>query len=860
MIGKGDVETPDDDDLQERYQHIWQKRRPYANRLAAHLPPIYLRRSVHLPSHFAFSRKMFLALGVTVRLHRAMRSACVAVGVGRYVTRDAHWNIQQGETTPGQSHPFILDRIRSLTLLKPGDLFVDVGHGEGVAAITLAATTGCSALGVEIVPSRHRNCLSVMREFLARVRRNRLLATACGEQFSETGDYPASTASPIGDSQLESDIESDEDLSGGVEEEENDDDGLEADSLAFTSQLSSAPARPTGFWEGDDSGHSISDALLSQEISSLLGVCDGSSVEAGDTSFSTVARRIQWDPKHFIGGDFQLGLCCLSSAAAILGHTISTRVSQALSNETLVHEENCTNARASDVMFTRLRTSAPSYTKYFRVRLTTLVEFLKKQGGARDSGKHKLRALPRLIQGHHSIAEFFHGSTTVSKDFLCTSSLIASFPVLQFPLPAPSPGIRQPAPPQSFIAPSKTTSSAILSNRDSGGTSGASESTHALSHTSLHLPPVSTPRDSLPPLYPTHSFAPYSCDKPGVWLKRLRPSSSLWRGRGKVLCPKSTALGRYFAEPRVDAGKTPWREVASLGAWANLLCAGGGEMECAKNYVGVGPPTPLDFALPYANDKKSGIVLLEEGRMISSSSSSADIPPSSSLSQPPLLRSTPLPSPVSGQGLIPLHKRLQLRAGDFFRTLADPAFPHLNQTRVVYCCNYENKWESGGFQSKVSRLLARCLPRGSLLVTLSPFLSGKRNSAYTKEERTAREGDLQILEGPLAGDYAAPPGGWEGVIPVLPQLIDRSLSLTPGKTAQSFFHTCLFVEVSGGWPTVEDGGGSGAWDTADLEGRMRMLESDRWDSMVTNTWLRGRLTPQYASVRFIINARGKGTS
>ena len=62
--------------------------------------------------------------------------------------------VQRESLAPGQTHPKVLERIRSITCLGPGDLFVDVGHGEGFAALGMALTSGCSVLGIEVVASR----------------------------------------------------------------------------------------------------------------------------------------------------------------------------------------------------------------------------------------------------------------------------------------------------------------------------------------------------------------------------------------------------------------------------------------------------------------------------------------------------------------------------------------------------------------------------------------------------------------------------------------------------------------------------------------------------------------------------------
>ena len=163
---------------------VWDRNRPFANRTCAGSAPVFLRRTLSSPA-FAQSRNMFTAVQLAIRLHRALRRACTEVGVGKYVNRDVFWGhglSGKGHTTPGQSHPYILERLRALTMLGPGDLFTDIGHGEGCAVIATAALTGCSAYGVELFPSRHDAAAAVLAGFLRRVRGNRVLAAALGEE------------------------------------------------------------------------------------------------------------------------------------------------------------------------------------------------------------------------------------------------------------------------------------------------------------------------------------------------------------------------------------------------------------------------------------------------------------------------------------------------------------------------------------------------------------------------------------------------------------------------------------------------------------------------------------------------------
>lgn len=49
-----------------------------------------------------------------------------------------------------------MKKIAEITRLAPGDIFLDIGHGIGNAALQCAFTIGCESRGVEIVPERCR--------------------------------------------------------------------------------------------------------------------------------------------------------------------------------------------------------------------------------------------------------------------------------------------------------------------------------------------------------------------------------------------------------------------------------------------------------------------------------------------------------------------------------------------------------------------------------------------------------------------------------------------------------------------------------------------------------------------------------
>ena len=56
---------------------------------------------------------------------------------------------------PGRVAHNTLQRVAYLTSLGPGDLFLDVGSGDGAACCMATLLTGCFSMGIEIVPSRY---------------------------------------------------------------------------------------------------------------------------------------------------------------------------------------------------------------------------------------------------------------------------------------------------------------------------------------------------------------------------------------------------------------------------------------------------------------------------------------------------------------------------------------------------------------------------------------------------------------------------------------------------------------------------------------------------------------------------------
>jgi hypothetical protein len=122
------------------------------------------QRAAVAPSVLAAHDSILAAVRRDIRLYRLLKRARrQGARIKRYVHDDGTVRVkdQTWSLCPGQSHPRLLQRVRAITMLGAGDTLVDVGSGEGFAALGLAATAGCTVLGVEVVPSRQANSVKV---------------------------------------------------------------------------------------------------------------------------------------------------------------------------------------------------------------------------------------------------------------------------------------------------------------------------------------------------------------------------------------------------------------------------------------------------------------------------------------------------------------------------------------------------------------------------------------------------------------------------------------------------------------------------------------------------------------------------
>ena len=70
---------------------------------------------------------------------------------------------EKGSLRAGRAAHNVLHRVAFLTGLGPGDVLLDVGHGDGFPPLGLAHMTGCFAVGIELVPVRFGHSVALAR-------------------------------------------------------------------------------------------------------------------------------------------------------------------------------------------------------------------------------------------------------------------------------------------------------------------------------------------------------------------------------------------------------------------------------------------------------------------------------------------------------------------------------------------------------------------------------------------------------------------------------------------------------------------------------------------------------------------------
>eukprot|EP01138_Halocafeteria_seosinensis_P007811 gb/GECG01007981.1/.p1 GENE.gb/GECG01007981.1/~~gb/GECG01007981.1/.p1 ORF type:complete len:969 (+),score=95.47 gb/GECG01007981.1/:1-2907(+) len=100
------------------------------------------------------------------RLLGMLHNCLKKLNATKHVVSDNRQTPCQGESLhPGRVHEDVLQRICSITGLRPNDLFIDIGSGDGYAVLALAAISGCHAIGIEVIESRFNLSKKVAETF-----------------------------------------------------------------------------------------------------------------------------------------------------------------------------------------------------------------------------------------------------------------------------------------------------------------------------------------------------------------------------------------------------------------------------------------------------------------------------------------------------------------------------------------------------------------------------------------------------------------------------------------------------------------------------------------------------------------------
>lgn len=89
------------------------------------------------------------------RLLGILHNCLEQLNIEKNVVTDNRQTPYQGESLhPGRVHEGVVQRIYSITGIRPNDFFIDIGSGDGYAVLALAAISGCHGMGVEVIDSR----------------------------------------------------------------------------------------------------------------------------------------------------------------------------------------------------------------------------------------------------------------------------------------------------------------------------------------------------------------------------------------------------------------------------------------------------------------------------------------------------------------------------------------------------------------------------------------------------------------------------------------------------------------------------------------------------------------------------------
>lgn len=228
----------------------------------------------------------------------------------------------------------------------------------------------------------------------------------------------------------------------------------------------------------------------------------------------------------------------------------------------------------------------------------------------------------------------------------------------------------------------------------------------------------------------------------------------------------------------------------------------------------------------------------------------------------------------------PITERVVLKCGDARVDLFCTDSALLN-ARVVLCNNYNGVWYDApagqhAFQSQMFRLLARMMPRGSILVSATQFTNSNPlrmlNTAVTDAEKELKSMGLSPDQANQLNETRASAGRKQ----FYSKLMTRELCALASQSrvlvdemlferSASYMSTVLYFDVAGGWPSDVPNGleqhvtlsetTSSVPELSSDASRLKLLNNDRYDAICEAVFLDGRRTPQYEALQYVITQR-----
>lgn len=755
-----------------------------------------------------------------VRIIRAVRRTTRSLVGKHYVLDDGADKIGQQTTSlaPGQAKPRLLERLRAICMLGPDDLVVDVGSGEGFAALVLAATSGCHAYGCEIVPWRFQDSVNVTKKFCSIIRESKSsLAAACGyDPDSDTARVSMLTVNEARPGARGRGAFS----TPTIRSHQSSPKG------AIGTSSSSPKDAGTGRVAAAQAATNPGPATLATLTVTQSCLAEGGSVECLLCAAQAFGQGFHWGP-HSQHAALESAASPGPSDSIIVGGVpefefagwVDGRVN--VVNAALISD----NAKpaASDACFAQELSmlSDHSLSCGFDTEATTMIQGSSSMHEENDAQPAEPPGAARLIESPTSHSATF----TMQRLRILAPSPGSSVAVTMHPYVSASASFE----PHHLWA-SKNATQTIL---------GRAQVDHAMAALSNRLSPgfalLGAGRSLPHPYAPQASQPHYRGSSTSAALKSAAPIGD-W---GLVSDPTS----------RRAAGPGP-------GGSSPLAPSPTPSPTSARTPTAATPGPAPDCFDPGANSS----VTQTSGRIVHSPAPSA--PRLSPLSARSHKSARPSARPAPRSIRQPLHERLHFVRGDALLLLScGTGLEALRRSRVVFCNNFDTKWQDDGFQTAVFRLLSRTMSKGSILVSCCRFTRGVRSDGLMDAGHAAvaadRRSTSELYRNPNLHFEVS--GGWEE-----PQAAGTRASTASASSvslsARSRISTTASFEFTGS-ATSADSSHAGSAAAYDSEGESS-AEQEHFDEdeACEQVWRRGRLLPQYAALRYMIQLRAKFTA